>query len=306
MRKDKKGFTLIELLVVISIIALLVSILMPALNKAKQQAYTTTCLANQKALIMAWTMYNDDNSDTMVCHYVISDTMKGGSRPHSWVEPPQNPETGAFLGGWGNLESFQNSGGNIQKAREAGIENGALWKYIKDVEVYHCTGDKRFQDAITDAQVYRTYGIPAGLGSAGDFRSEGGHNSSTYIKKASSIKYPTEKYVFGEASYDCFFGKRDNSGTNYLDQYILDLGTYYHCLKDGPELSLWIPNSIWHNNSSTYGFADGHADSHKWLTKDIIEHFKDRITNMKQTLEVPYTNEDAIWLFRHYPNSQNF
>ena len=46
----KKGFTLIELLVVVSIIALLVSILMPALNKAKELAKLTMCMSNLKQM----------------------------------------------------------------------------------------------------------------------------------------------------------------------------------------------------------------------------------------------------------------
>ena len=46
--KNEKGFTLIELLVVISIIALLLSILMPGLQKAKEKAQTTVCMSNIK------------------------------------------------------------------------------------------------------------------------------------------------------------------------------------------------------------------------------------------------------------------
>ena len=56
-----KGFTLIELLVVISIIALLISILMPALNTARQQATGAVCLSNQRTLILTWVMYADEN-----------------------------------------------------------------------------------------------------------------------------------------------------------------------------------------------------------------------------------------------------
>ena len=57
----RRGFTLIELLVVIAIIALLMAILMPALQRVKKQARTVYCLNSLKQLGMAMTMYADDN-----------------------------------------------------------------------------------------------------------------------------------------------------------------------------------------------------------------------------------------------------
>lgn len=59
----KKGFTLIELLVVISIIALLLSILMPGLQKAKAAAKALVCRTNQKNLSNAFFGYYMDNGD---------------------------------------------------------------------------------------------------------------------------------------------------------------------------------------------------------------------------------------------------
>ena len=58
--RQKKGFTLIELLVVIAIIALLLSILMPSLKKAKKVAQAVVCKSNLRQWGLIWRMYLDD------------------------------------------------------------------------------------------------------------------------------------------------------------------------------------------------------------------------------------------------------
>jgi prepilin-type N-terminal cleavage/methylation domain-containing protein len=61
MTATRRAFTLIELLVVIAIIALLMSILMPSLNKARKQARAVACLANLKQWGYIWHMYTEDS-----------------------------------------------------------------------------------------------------------------------------------------------------------------------------------------------------------------------------------------------------
>jgi len=61
-RRVLTGFTLIELLVVIAIIALLMAILMPALQRVKKQARTVACQANLHQWALIWAMYTEDNN----------------------------------------------------------------------------------------------------------------------------------------------------------------------------------------------------------------------------------------------------
>src|SRR2546429_8907118 len=65
MRK-KQAFTLVELLVVIAIIAILAGLLLPSVAKAKTKGQGIQCLNNHRQLMLAWRMYNDDNTDRLL------------------------------------------------------------------------------------------------------------------------------------------------------------------------------------------------------------------------------------------------
>ena len=85
MKNKKLGFTLVELLVVIAIIALLLSIIMPSLNKARELASGIICLGNQRSLSLAWVMYADENNDKIVGGHATYGPNYGYP---PWVMPP--------------------------------------------------------------------------------------------------------------------------------------------------------------------------------------------------------------------------
>ena len=125
------GFTLIELLVVITIIALLVSILMPALNKAKQQAYAVKCMAHQKGIGQAMMQHLAEHDDIYPLSYVY----------------PNDPWDGINKKDKGTWSiSKQPNGGGI----ETGDQNGYLhWSWFLmgngsavDPEFFECPGMK--------------------------------------------------------------------------------------------------------------------------------------------------------------------
>lgn len=84
MTKKKKAFTLVELLVVISIIALLVSILLPALNKAREQAKMVVCKASERSTGQAMILYAADYNG-----HIIPGNMWNGITIMHWL-PDEN------------------------------------------------------------------------------------------------------------------------------------------------------------------------------------------------------------------------
>ena len=76
----KTGFTLIELLVVISIVAILISILLPALAMARELADRAVCMANVRGIIQSMTIYAQSNSG-----FFPAQACRGGGPPGTWV-----------------------------------------------------------------------------------------------------------------------------------------------------------------------------------------------------------------------------
>ena len=82
----QKAFTLIELLVVVAIIAILAAMLMPALNRARQQAKSTACITGLKQIGLAWQMYVNDYDQFTLWHNTEGNSQPQGCWDYFWYE----------------------------------------------------------------------------------------------------------------------------------------------------------------------------------------------------------------------------
>lgn len=229
----QKGFTLIELLVVIAIIAILMALLMPALERVREQGQRMVCLANLNQLMLAWNFYNDDNDGKIV----NGDTEEYGIFPDEpcWVKRDWNPS--------GQVQP------TLDEKKQA-ILDGALYPYVKNVKVYSCP--------TLLAGNLRTYAMADSMNCTGWPRPDG--DAPPYdrvrIRHISEINSPHIRITF-----------LDDGGTAGA---ALGGWTLYS-IYDTNCWVWWDPPPIRHGDGTNFAFVDGHVEYWKWQDERTIE-----------------------------------
>jgi prepilin-type N-terminal cleavage/methylation domain-containing protein len=173
--RRRQGFTLVELLVVIGIIALLISILVPALNSAREQARRTQCLSNVRQLTMAWLSYANENKGR-ICS---SNTQSAfTANPNQWQANGRQFDfkLGGIKAPYPNFFWSWIAAGAVS----ADVQSGRLWPYVKDTGIYHCPDAFEFVTTTS----YQINGMMAGpIGSPVTFLtlSQIKHSENTFV-----------------------------------------------------------------------------------------------------------------------------
>ncbi len=225
--RRQKGFTLIELLVVIAIIAILMAILMPALNRVREQGKRAVCLSNLKQLALAWILYADDNDDVLVNGAIgYSDRNMGwGNHAHeiAWVD--------SLAAG--------------EEAQRLEIEQGALWPYLKNHDIYKCPTGRR-GEALTYAIMFSMNAV---------------NHTPTQGVRGAHIRKRTEIYNPAPALRLVFIDEGWMTPDAFAVQY--------------DQENWWDDPPVRHGDGTVVSFADGHSEHWKWKGTDTIKRARD-------------------------------
>ncbi len=284
MTIKRHGFTLIELLVVVAIIAILASMLLPALSKAKSRAIATACMSDKKQLTLAWLMYAGDNNDQLAIN-----TDPGA--PRTWDFPPLSGRPSWITGtmDWNATQKNTNTDYLIND------RYSLLGNYLGyTIKVFACPAadyvsakqnavgwDHRVRSitmngAVGDGVKYpNTYGSPPG--------NPFGWTQWYVAKKTSEFHFPgpSDCWVFSDEHPDS------------VDDALLYTASY-------PVASFTELPGSQHGGACGLSFADGHAEMHKWVDTVMTSH-QNVIFTLVQKVSCLTSDKDMLWLAQRTP-----